>query len=95
MARKSSPKVSPKPGRAPDALWLFRAHKRLEIELGRDVSQEEAAAMLDIHVQTYGDYWRGQNPIPRAVLGAMHTALQARGITDVPFPPGFSGHSSL
>lgn len=71
-------------GLSPRGIWFFRAYKRYEMELVRDVSREEIAEKLGIHAQTVGDYLRGDEPVPDKIVFRM-TGLLATVVDE--FPP--------
>lgn len=52
------------------------------MQLLRVVSQEEIARRLGLHPQTYGDYERGGEPVPRQTLLAMQQVLLEEGVAD-------------
>lgn len=80
-ASRQTPTLSPR------GVWFFRAYKRYEMELVRDVPREDLAEKLGVHAQTVGDYLRGDEEIPDKIVFRMTGLLAMTGIDDFPTAP--------
>ena len=66
--------------------WLFRAHKRYEMALLKNVSYDDLATKLGMHEQTVGEYLRGTTAVPDGIINRMIALLATAGVDEFPLP---------